>query len=467
MLRVAVIGASGFVGRALVQSLLDDQDLQVTAISRNSIEIAHPAAAERLRWVSCDLHNLKQLEEALAQHEAAVYLVHSMLPSARLNQGSFADFDLSLADNFARAAAQAGIDHVVYLSGLIPDGAVLSEHLRSRLEVEEVLRCYLPHVTSLRTGIIIGAAGSSITILFNLVRRLPFMLCPQWTRNLCQVISLRDVLRTITLCLKDRQLQGFTWDIGAEPPISYLDMMKEMARLLRLRRWFQTLPLMTVGLSRLWVRLVSGAPKDLVYPLIDSLKSSMLVRDDHRFPTPVPPFENFAHAVERLTPELQHDLAPRPHAFKLSLFKGKQKYVRSIQRLPLPSGRDARWVAEEYLRYLPKLLPFLITIVRRDHFVHMQIKFTRIDLLVLRHAPERSRQNRQVFYIVGGLLVSRHGNSRARLEIRETLGGKACLAAVHDYRPSLPWPIYRLSQAEVHRVFMKRLALRLAAEPRS
>ena len=38
----------------------------------------------------------------------AVYLVHSMMPSARLTQASFADVDLLCADNFARAAKRAG-----------------------------------------------------------------------------------------------------------------------------------------------------------------------------------------------------------------------------------------------------------------------------------------------------------------------------------------------------------------------
>ncbi len=463
MMRIAVVGASGFVGRALLLHLLDETNYHVTAISRNVMPLVHPDAATRLRWIPCDLHNLKELEEALAEQEAAVYLIHSMLPTARLNQGNFADFDLSLADNFARAAGMVGIRHVVYLSGLIPEGIQLSEHLQSRLEVEQVLRCYLPLVTSLRTGIIIGAAGSSFTILVNLVRRLPFMLCPKWTVNRCQVISLPDVVRTISRCLSEAPLQGQTWDLGAEPPISYLDMMKETARLLGLRRWFQTLPLMTVGLSRLWVSLVSGAPKNLVYPLVDSLKTSMLVRSTHRFPPSEPPFENFPEAVERLLLEMPKNEEQRPHAFTLRLFKGKQKYVRSIQRLPLPAGKDASWVAEEYLRYLPQLMPFLIRIVRQGSIVHMRLKLVEIDLLTLRYSPERSRQNRQVFYIVGGLLFSR-GRLRARLEIRETLGGKACLAAVHDYRPALPWPIYRWSQAEVHRLFMKRLAAHLASE---
>lgn len=459
-MKIAVVGASGFVGRALLHQLLDDPEFSVTALSRNPFSIEHPAAAARLKWMGCDLHNLKELESALEAQDAAIYLVHSMLPSARLNQGSFADFDLILADNFARAARLKGIRHVIYLSGIIPPVAELSEHLRSRLEVEQTLQAYIPRVTVLRTGIIIGPSGSSFTIILNLIRRLPIMLCPRWTRNLCQVVSLTDVTRVIALCLKKDSLQAQTWDIGAPRAISYLDMMKETARLEGLRRWFRTLPLMTLGLSKLWVRLVSQAPKSLVYPLIDSLRTSMLGRPSHQFPASEIVFEDFSQAVRRLLSETKRDRVTLPYAFVMQGLVRKQKIVRSIQRLPLPKGRNAAWVATAYLKYLPTLLPFMMRVDREDYRYYMRLKGLGWDLLTLRYAPERSQLDRQLFYIVGGLLF-KAGPLKARLELREALGGTVCLAAVHDFRPALPWIIYIFTQAQIHALFMRSLGKHL------
>ncbi len=464
-MKVAIVGASGFVGRALIDHLLDDPQFSVTALSRNSFSMSHPAAPLRFRWIGCDLQNLKDLEDALTEQDVAIYLVHSMLPTARLNQGSFADFDLILADNFARTARLKGIPHVIYLSGLIPEDVELSEHLRSRLEVEITLKAYIPKVTSLRTGIVIGSAGSSFTILFTLVRRLPIMICPRWTRNLCQVISLTDVLRVVKVCLIKESLQGQTWDIGAEPAISYLDMMKSMAKVQNLRRSFHTIPWMSLGLSKLWVRLLSGAPKTLVYPLIDSLKSSMLVRPSHRFPNQDIPLENFSSATQKLVLELQTQKAQKPHAFGKGTSKPKQNHVRSIQRLPLPKGRDAAWVAAEYLRYLPRLLPFLIRVTHEGPRIHLRLKALPIDLLTLLYSPERSQSDRQLFYIVGGILY-KPGALKARLEIRETLVGTSCLAAVHDFQPALPWLVYILTQAQVHKWFMHSLGHHLQIQPK-
>ncbi|MCX6129256.1 MAG: hypothetical protein NTX25_09375 [Proteobacteria bacterium] len=274
------------------------------------------------------------------------------------------------------------------------------------------------------------------------------------------MISLPDALQALKLCLKQSDLQGRTWDIGAEPPISYLAMMQETAQVLKLKRYFLTLPLMTLGLSKLWVRLISGAPKDLVYPLVDSLKASMLVRPEARWPIKSPPLQDFRAAVSAALPNLQYGLQHSPHAFRLNLFSVKQNWVRSIQRLPLPPGRDAAWVGREYLKFLPKLLPLLIRVEYEGTTVHLRLKISGHDLLTLQYAPDRSSSDRQLFYVKGGLLASRD-NVRARFELRETLGGTACLAAVHDFRPALPWLIYRLGQAEVHKLFMHRLAKHL------
>ncbi|HJL27639.1 MAG TPA: NAD(P)H-binding protein [Polyangiaceae bacterium LLY-WYZ-15_(1-7)] len=143
---LALAGASGFVGSALRRALADEYRL--VGLSRR------PRRSPDTEWRVCDLYSLLDVEQALAGCDVALYLVHSMLPSARLTQGSFADLDLVLADNFARAAAKAGVKHIVYLGGLVPDlpEAELSAHLRSRLEVERALGAHGVPVTALRAG---------------------------------------------------------------------------------------------------------------------------------------------------------------------------------------------------------------------------------------------------------------------------------------------------------------------------
>ncbi|MFO0744583.1 MAG: hypothetical protein U1F43_02780 [Myxococcota bacterium] len=135
--------------------------------------------------------------------------------------------------------------------------------------------------------------------------------------------------------------------------------------------------------------------------------------------------------------------------------------MRSVQRLTLPPGRDAAWVADEYARWLPTWAPGLppgraglrvtVDAERRCRFYAPLVK---TPLLELTLAPARSSPDRVLYYVTGGLLA-RVDSGRGRLEFREALGRRAVLAAIHDYEPSLPWPIYRSTQALVHLAVMR------------
>ncbi len=447
-MNIAIVGASGFVGKALIKYLLAHTEHHLIAISRSRLTYDSP----RFEWRNCDLHNLLQVEQVLEGVDAAVYLVHSMLPGARLNQGTFADFDLSLADNFGRAARLRRIQRVIYLSGLIPEGSELSDHLKSRREVEDALRFYVPLVICLRAGMIIGPEGSSFTIVVRLVERLPLMLCPRWTLHKSQALYLDDVTQIIASCLDDAKRDGQTFDLGAEPPITYVNMLRKTAQILNKKTLFVALPMLSVQLSKLWVRLVSSAPKDLVYPLVESLREAMLVRPSHRWTQKGFEFTPFEEALCKVVSLMRSD--DHPHAFRV--WRLKQKSVRSIQRLHLPRGRDAAWVAEQYVDYLPKIFPLLVRVVRQGSIIYLKMRGLPINLLVLDYSMDRSASDRQLFYVRGGLLSNSAGG-KARLELRETLGGTVCLAAVHDFTPRLPWVLYRLTQAVIHAWFMARL----------
>jgi hypothetical protein len=76
-----------------------------------------------------------------------------------------------------------------------------------------------------------------------------------------------------------------------------------------------------------------------------------------------------------------------------------------------------------------------------------------IEILVLEKSEERSSPDRQLLYVVGGLLSGIM--DRGRLEFREVLDRRYVMAALHEFRPALPWYIYRWTQAIVHLLVMK------------
>ncbi len=442
--QIVVAGASGYIGGALLPRLLEKfPTATITALSRGS----GPSEDPRVRWVSCDLFSIKSIEEALPESvDIAYYLVHSMAPTAQLDQGSFADYDLILADNFARVIGRLNVQHLIYLGGLIPSSAQeLSLHLQSRLEVEETFTQYLLPTTIFSRRSYLGAEGSSFKILVKLVRRLPVMICPKWTQNLTTPVDLDSVLFALVSCALDRKHLGQIYDLAGCRPLTYMNMMQATAEHLGLKRMFVGVSVFTPTLSRLWVSLVTGTSKALVYPLVESLTHEMVARPDHLYP---------GLATNREYIELLQSVPmTRPQKSKRVGFRAKRRTVRSIQRLPLPRGKSAEWVKDQYIHWLPRFLRPLIQVQVKQTEVSFCALGFRIPLLHLSISKERSRPDRQLLYITKGILVGEQNSGR--LEFRTALNDRFVLAAIHDYRPALPWYFYRYTQAFLHGVVMR------------
>jgi uncharacterized protein YbjT (DUF2867 family) len=446
-MKIAISGATGFVGQALVQSLKDHHELVCLSRSARSTP---PGSS--ITWKQCDFFSLLDAEKALEGVHTAFYLVHSMLPSARLTQGSFEDFDLIAADGFARAARKQGVHHIVYLGGLLPTYRPLSRHLASRLEVEKALASHSTPVTTLRAGLIVGSDGSSFQMLVRLVQRLPAMVCPKWTESLTQPIALSDIVDLLSFCVEKPELYGRVFDVGGPEVLSYRDMILSTAKAMGVRRPLFKFPLFTPGLSRLWVTLVTGAPRDLVGPLVQSLRHDMVAESLELQTLAGIPGKTFQTALRESLASNGHQKKNQPRAFQKAA-RNDDPDVRSIQRLPLPHGKNAYWVSEEYMRWLPRFFPFLLrTQCDADGFCRISVRGLGICLLALELSRSRSTPDRALFYVRGGVLARTHG--RGRLEFRQVLD-QWCLAALHDFHPRLPWYLYKWTQALLHVWVMK------------
>lgn len=464
--RVVIAGASGFLGKALVRRLVEDErGLDVVGVGRG----APHAGPEGIAMLQADLFSLKDAEQALVGADYAVYLVHSMSRSARLVQGSFADLDLICADNFGRAAHHAGVKQIVYVGGLQPhDHEAASPHLESRKEVGRALGFHGVPVTELRAGLVLGPSGSSWELMARLVKRLPLLVCPAWTSHRTQPIDQDTLLALLVRVLGDASTFDQVHDVGGPDVVTYRELLERTAAALGKRRGFVTVPVASPALSRLWISTITGAPKELVAPLLESLRHD-LVTGPRRLQ------DRLGLPGKRLDDALAQSIAPvvdEPQAYRPAP-QGKLRGVRSVQRIPLPATANAEWAADEYMRWLPRgLWPFLKVDVEREgeaRRARFRIVGIPWPLLVLALEPKRSAPDRQLFYIRGGLLALTEG--RGRLEFREVPDRRALLTAIHDFLPRLPWLLYRFTQAIVHAIVMwafgKHLAKLAALEERN
>lgn len=471
--RVAIAGATGFVGSVLRTRLADRYRIRGLTRSRGRVTDADGEAdGPGVEWRRCDLYRLHEVTEALRGCDVALYLVHSMSPSARLTQADFADLDLLMADTFRRGAEAAGVKQIVFLGGLVPGDEELSKHLASRLEVEDALAAGPVPFTAIRAGLIVGAGGSSFAMMANLVRRLPLMILPRWTRSRTQPVALDDVVRAVEIVLENPDDFIGRFDVGGPDRMTYREMMRRTGEAMGRRIAMLDVRAFSPRLSVLWVSLFGGQPRALVAPLVDSLRHDMVAganRLQERLADGLVPFETSVRtALEREHTD-EARTARRPRRGRTRGSGRTRSRVLSVQRFPLPRGRSAGWAAREYMRWLPRFVQPLMRVRQKARGV---VEFTLAPagppLLELTLDRRESRPDRRVYRITGGRLA-RTTEPVGRMEFRSTPDGRSVLVAVHDYVPTLPWPLYNLTQANAHLAVMRGFGshLRESAESRS
>ncbi len=260
-MRILVTGATGYIGGRLVPRLLE-QGHTVTVMVRDFGRIEGRPWASSVEVITADLLDPEFVSKVrLGEFDAAYYLVHSMAAGK-----GFSRLDCQAAEAFASMAS--AIRHVIYLGGLVPRGAGVSQHLRSRAETGEVLRRHLP-VTEFRAGPIIGSGSASFEMVRYLTERLPVMVTPKWVRNAVQPIAVRDILAYLLGAL-DVAPAGIV-DVGVPEPVTFIGMMRGYARVRGFKRWIYPLPVLSPRLAARWVGLVTPIPNSLAVPLIEGV----------------------------------------------------------------------------------------------------------------------------------------------------------------------------------------------------
>jgi len=284
-IRILVSGASGFIGRRLVRRLLlwpGSTNWSIRCMTRNANSLSGYFQDDRgnLEFVQADVQNYPELVKALAGVDIAFYLIHSMEGSSK-EWKKFAERDRNAAENFAKAVNEAGVSRVIYLGGLTyAPVQELSKHMRSRMEVGEILKKSNAGVTIFRAAVILGHGGGSFQMLQYLVERLPLMVCPKWVLTKCQPIAIDDVVEYLVRSIETNETKSKTFDIGGPEILTYLDMMVQYGKTLKKSIKIIIIPYLTPRLSSYWIDLITPVKASLARPLIDSLKHEAIVKDN-------------------------------------------------------------------------------------------------------------------------------------------------------------------------------------------
>lgn len=272
-----VTGANGYIGKRLIRGLLD-RGHEVTATVRDAKRFSTADYGEtdgRLQVVEGDFLNGASLGDLPEGVDAAYYLIHSMGSGA-----GFAEREARCARNFAARAETHHWKHIVYLGGLVNETEGLSEHLASRVQVEEILReCSVP-ITVLRASIIVGSGSASFEIIRDLAEKLPILITPRWVHTKCQPIAIRNVIDYLVGVAEKPAMEDRKYDIGGPDVMSYLELIERYCEVRGLHRGFLPTRVLSPRLSSAWLCLLTSTSFPLARALVDSLTHETICHDE-------------------------------------------------------------------------------------------------------------------------------------------------------------------------------------------
>ncbi len=302
-MRILVTGVSGSIGAALVPALArEGHELRGFARDPARVGALLPAARGDARGEPSDTRDRAAgqargmapldapalpvvrgdavagtgLDAALEGIDVAYFLIHSMEGGA-----GFERRERSAALNFVAAAQRAGVRRVVYLGGIVPANTTLSRHLSSRLEVERILCAGFEEAVALRASIVIGPSSRSFRFLVRLVERMRVLALPAWRVHRTQPIDVRDVRAfLVAAATTPLAVGGISLDVAGAQTLTYEEIVGRIADLMLVRR-----PALRIGRDATPIAApiaarIAGEDPAFIGPLMESLSSDLLARDD-------------------------------------------------------------------------------------------------------------------------------------------------------------------------------------------
>ena len=273
-MKIAIIGATGYIGSHLIKSLLNETNYDILALSRTAedIDINNP----RLTKFNISVFD-KALSEKLKDVDVVFYLIHMMAQKQR----DYAEAETEAANLLNEAAKGSKIKRIIFLGGLGRDTDHLSKHLKSRHNTGNILRRGSINVIELRASMIIGRGSISYDIIVNLVSKLPFLTLPKWSETYTQPIGLSDALAYLVASIELKTDKNLTIEIGGPDKLSYENLMRVYAKWKGLKRLFIRVPIIPISVSAWWLNLFTPEKHAQVGRImVESLANEMIVTDD-------------------------------------------------------------------------------------------------------------------------------------------------------------------------------------------
>lgn len=228
---IAVMGATGFVGRHVLQRLLE-VGTPVRGLARNPSRA--PAAAVAT-MVHADLLEVGTLSPALTGIKAVIDCAALTADHKEPFTGAYRRINAEGARNLIWAAQRAGVDRIILLNGLGTQRGRDGSYMRTRWEMGEAVRNSGLGWVALQPSILFGDHAPYPAALARLARQFPVMPVLGGRRRL-QPLWVEDLVTCLTRAAGDARWDGRAIDLGGPDQLTYGEMTRLVMETIGVRR---------------------------------------------------------------------------------------------------------------------------------------------------------------------------------------------------------------------------------------
>jgi uncharacterized protein YbjT (DUF2867 family) len=231
--RVFVTGATGFVGRAVVQALRAEGCVVRCLVRRGSEhDLRGLGAIER---VEGDVMARRTLEEGVVGCQAVIHLVGIIRehPSAGV---TFERVHTQGTINVLEAASAAGVSRFLHMSALGTRPGARSRYHTTKWAAEEAVRSSPLRWTIFRPSIIYGRGDAFVNMLARMIKRSPVVPVIGSGRQQLQPVPVEQVAQAFARALSLEATVKQAYDVAGPEAITFVDLLDRIGATMARRR---------------------------------------------------------------------------------------------------------------------------------------------------------------------------------------------------------------------------------------
>ncbi|MFL5288660.1 MAG: complex I NDUFA9 subunit family protein [Rhodopila sp.] len=213
MTLITVFGGTGFLGRRIVERLIQEGATPRIAVRNpdRAAALAGSLGAGRVTLVAADVRDPSTVAAAVRGSQGVVNAVSAYVEKGEV---TYTTVHVQGAGNIAGACRQHGISRLVHISGIGADAASRSAYIRARGLGERAVREALPSATILRPSVMFAAEGGLLSSLERIARSAPVIPLIGTGTTRMQPVHADDVAEAVCVALRDAGSAGKTYELA-------------------------------------------------------------------------------------------------------------------------------------------------------------------------------------------------------------------------------------------------------------